>query len=171
MEAAILRPTTLPEYEVKESCYLNREKPKRVRNPAASSLQHVQLYVRSELRRPVEPLGCLLKVIGRCAIDIHKLVRVSINHRKPAALQLDHDSMTLEKRVISISEVELQLDRLVCDHRLRLGVAIAKSGAEDLSCKQHLKVSHLHVAGVGLVVGRVARINVDQFDHIVGVRS
>src|SRR5262245_32926031 len=74
---------------------------------ATWSLQHIELDVRGMLRRPVKSLSSLLKVCGRSAVDIHKLLRISIDHWKPAALHLDHDPVSLEECVIAVSEIEL----------------------------------------------------------------
>jgi len=77
-------------------------------------LHYRQLHISRVLRTEVNCVGRLDIVAVLSFKDIgHILLRVTINHREPGALYLDHDAMSLSKSVVDFMKIDDKLLRFV----------------------------------------------------------
>src|SRR5580700_2698951 len=83
-------------------------------------LQNGKGYAGSQLRRPEYSLSGALIIRVLCMVNIAIDLGIAIEHRKPAALHLDHDPMSLQECMVFISERKIQPGRFVRDHRFRI---------------------------------------------------
>src|SRR5690242_6941645 len=71
------------------------------------SSQHSKIAI--VLSAPVYPLRSFLEVGFTSLIDVHELLRITINQREPRTLNLHHDPVPAAKRVVNIGKREFHL--------------------------------------------------------------
>src|SRR5215204_1863191 len=101
--------------------------------------------------------------------NVDKGLRVTIHQGKPAALNVDHDAMTAAKGVEDVWNVELDGGDFPRFERLGLLEAFSKFPAENIAAHQLLVAPHREISRIWFWVGKVACVNIDQFDHPIGI--
>src|SRR5262245_47977804 len=97
--------------------------------------------------RAIDSLGGLLK-IGRSRLgNLHELLRVAINNRKPAALYLHHDTVPPAKGVIDVGRLEVEGRYLPRHEGFGSLKAVAEFAAERFAAYQLLIAAHAHRIG------------------------
>src|ERR1044072_2851040 len=82
----------------------------------------------------------------------NKSLRVPIDHRKPRALDLDHNSMATPERVVVRRKPDLVMVNRVRSQRLRLFKALQIATAKNVSRDHELITTH---GWIGLVLFRI----------------
>src|SRR5262249_38643221 len=88
--------------------------------PVSLLFQRPNLQMRTHLRRMVEPVRGFLKIGFGGLVNVHELLRVTINQWEPTALNLNHDFVARLERVKNV--VQSYLDFLRLAGRERFGV-------------------------------------------------
>src|SRR5258705_4957593 len=118
------------------------------------------------LPRTKHSLGCWLKIrLLRQENVGNKFLRISIDHRKPGALNLDHNSMALLKGVIVRRESDLVVINSVCGKRFRLLKAHSVATSKDVARDHQLVPAH------ALICFKLFRINVYELNDPVTIRT
>src|SRR6266508_2699892 len=118
------------------------------------------------LTRTKHFLGYWLKIrLPRKENVRNKSLGISIDHRKPRALNLDHNSMALLKGVIVCGESDLVVVNCVCDQGFRLLETHPVATSKDISRNHQLEPAH------ALVCFKLFRINVDELNDPVAIRA
>ena len=125
-------------------------------------LDNLNLYVRGKLFGAVDFMNRLLKIFDLGMKNVHKLLGIAVDHRKPGALYLHHDPVTFSEAVALVSKVKRNLGHLVRNYWLRMFKAVPVFTPEDFTGKKHLKMPHPHILGIGLVIRSIAGININQ---------
>ena len=99
--------------------------------------------VRRIFRGTVNAMHSLLKSIFPALINIGKGLRIHVEKRKPAALNLDHDPVPLPKAVVHVGQDKAYPGDLSRLKRLGFFIAVPVFAPEDISANQHLVTTHL----------------------------
>ena len=100
------------------------------------------------MRSGIDALGGFGKIgRGRDHNTLQEFLGITIVKRKPRALYLDLDAMTLEKCVISGVEAEAILERFVCGNGFGMFETLAVPPAEDLRVDDELIAGHVRFRG------------------------
>src|SRR4029453_12857550 len=86
-------------------------------------------------------------------------LRVAVHERKPRGLDLNHDPVTLLKRVVHVRKFECDLRHLSRAHWFGLLVAAAEAGAKRLSAYEHLIAGGPEVGRIRLDIFRIVWVN------------
>src|SRR5436309_14094325 len=105
-----------------------------------------------------------LPKIFRCrGVNIYKRLRITIDQRKPGALDLHHGAMTAAESVEDVGHGELNLRDLPRFEWFGLLKAVAELSAKNVAAHKLLVSAHPDVGRVGIRVGEIAGINIDEF--------
>ena len=96
-------------------------------------------------RRPVNALHSLLKSIFPALVDIGKSLRIHVEERKPAALNLNHDPVAFLETVVHMRQSEAYPGDLTWLKGLRFFIAVPVFTPEDIPAHQHLVSTDLQV--------------------------
>ena len=133
--------------------------------------QDTHRNARCQLRRPVHPLGSLLKVGGPRLINFHEFLRVAVHQREPRALHLHHDAVATAEAVKNPRKLVFHFVRLAGLKRHRILKTLSEFPAKGLSTNKLLVAAHAHTLRVRVRVRIIPRINIDELDDPVGVRA
>ena len=84
----------------------------------------------------VYSVGGFLKIRLSGRIDIGKYLRISIDDRKPGALDLDQNFVAFEECVAFVPEIEFQVSHFIGHKRFRLFETVPVFTPEDFSCQK-----------------------------------
>ena len=94
-------------------------------------------------------LSRLLEILFFGIVDIDKLLGIAIDQRKPAALHLNHDSMSFSEYMENVGHLVFDLGDLSWDKGFRISEAVSEFSAEQLSTHQLLESSHPGIPPAG----------------------
>lgn len=117
----------------------------------------------------IDAMRCLLEIRLTGRPDVAEFLRIPVKQRKPGALDLDHDSVSLEEGVLNIGQIECNLCHVVRDERFGPLEGVAEFPPENVAADKPLVAAHadIHriIPGIGCIVG----IDVDQLDDPVSI--
>jgi len=104
-------------------------------------------YRKDKVRGGIDALGGLGKIVGRCGHDVvNKFLRVAVVKWEPRALNLDLNTMALEKCVIGGVEAEAIFENCVGGDCLGMSEAFAVTAAKDLRVDDELIAGHVRLS-------------------------
>ncbi len=117
----------------------------------------------------VNAVGLLLEVLLGGLPDVTERLGIPVEQREPGALDVDHDPVALAEGVGDIGELEGDFGHFSGHKGLGFFETIAEFPPDDVPADEPLVVAHPDVQGIVLGVRRVPGVDVDDFDHPVGV--
>src|SRR5437660_4453145 len=96
------------------------------------------------LAAAIDALRSLLKIFLPGIGNIHVLLWIAIDQRKPRTLDLHHNAMAAAESVIDAGQNEADCGGLIRLKRLRLFKAVSKFRTERLASNQLLIPAHMH---------------------------
>src|SRR5580658_1221921 len=115
-------PTTRSSRFMSDSCPL----------PAHDSLHHPQLNPRPVRAAEIHALERLLEIVRQRLGNLHKLLRIAVRQRKPRALHLHHNPVSLPPGMRDVRQIERDPVRLIRLKRRSLLETLAELTTERL---------------------------------------
>ena len=137
--------------------------------PDPESLHLVQNDMGGMGFRAVQPLIRFFEIARFGAVDIHELLRIPVDQRKPAALNLNHNAMPFPEGMEDIRHPVFNLCDFSGDKGLRIRKAVSEFPAKQFSSYQLLETAHPNTLRIGFNIGYVVRIHIDQFYNEIGI--
>src|SRR5262249_2507417 len=131
--------------------------------------QSLRYNSRRPLARSKNSVRGSLKIRFLRTIDVGERLRIAIDQRKPGALYLHHDFMTAAKGVINVFQLVLDRSWHVWLEGLRILKTVAELAAHYVAAHQLLMPAHPHAGWIGIRIGIVVWINVNQLHNPIRV--
>lgn len=125
-----------------------------------------KLQISRVLTTAIDRLPGLDEILVGCLEDIgNEFLRIPIDYREPAALDLDHQLMTLSKAMIDLVEVDDEFFHFARHQGFRMRKAFSEPAAEHFHGYRKLKSAHPEI--ILVIIG----VNVDQLYNPIHVRA